>query len=253
MSASAYYQRASGRRSTRAVEDERLLGRIREVHAANYCAYGSRRMWKALHRAGEPVGRDRVKRLMRSHGIQGAKRRGKPWRTTTPDPMAVRPPDRVNRDFTAAGRDRLWVADFCYLRCWEGVVFFAFVIDVWSRRVVGWQLAGTCALTWCSMRCDGARATAPAPTCSSCTTATAGRGDSSGRRNASTVRSCGGTIEVGSLGSAAIATQNRCRSSRRATEGDRANASAPARRRRVERAGGPGGRSVAGGWRPVVS
>jgi len=71
----------------------------------------------------------------------GAKRRGKPWRTTIPDPAAVRPPDRVNRDFTAAGPDRLWVADFCYLRCWEGLLFFAFVIDVWSRRVVGWQLA----------------------------------------------------------------------------------------------------------------
>src|SRR4051812_16431600 len=78
---------------------------------------------------------------MRAHAIQGAKRRGKPWRTTTPDPAALRPPDRVNRDFTAQGPDRLWVADFCYLRCWEGVVFFAFVIDVWSRRVVGWQLA----------------------------------------------------------------------------------------------------------------
>jgi putative transposase len=98
--------------------------------------------WKALTRDGVDVGRDRVKRLMRANGIQGAKRRGKPWRTTTPDPAAVRPPDRVQRDFTAAGRDRLWVADFCYLRCWEGVVFFSFVIDVYSRRVVGWQLAG---------------------------------------------------------------------------------------------------------------
>jgi transposase InsO family protein len=54
----------------------------------------------------------------------------------------VRPPDRVNRDFTAVGPDRLWVADFCYLRCWQGLVFFAFVIDVHSRRIVGWQLAG---------------------------------------------------------------------------------------------------------------
>ena len=142
VSASAYYHRRTGARCRRAIEDERLLGHIERVHAANYYCYGYRRTWLALRRDGIQVGRDRVKRLMRANGIQGAKRRGKPWRTTTPDPAAVRPPDRVNRDFTAAGRDRLWVADFCYLRCWERVVFFAFVIDVWSRRIVGWQLAG---------------------------------------------------------------------------------------------------------------
>lgn len=141
MSASAYYQRATGRRSGRAVEDERLLARIEEVHAANYHAYGYRRTWKALLRAGESCGRDRVKRLMRAHGIQGAKRRGKPWRTTTANPAAHRAPDLVGRDFTASRPDELWIADFTYLRCWEGVVFFSFVIDVFSRRIVGWQFA----------------------------------------------------------------------------------------------------------------
>jgi len=141
VSASAYYERATGRRSERSLEDERLLERIRELHAANYFAYGSRRMWKALLRDGERVGRSGVERLMRAHGIQGAKRRGKPWRTTTTDPGAVRHPDLVNRDFTAPGPDRLWVADFTYLRCHEGVVFFSFVIDVFSRKVVGWQFA----------------------------------------------------------------------------------------------------------------
>jgi len=141
VSASAYYQRAMGRRSARVIDDERLLERIREVHAANYYAYGYRRLWKALGRAGEDVGRDRVKRLMRTHGIQGAKRRGKPWRTTTPDPTALRPPDLVNRDFTASRPDELWVADFTYLRCHEGVVFFSFVLDAFSRRIVGWQFA----------------------------------------------------------------------------------------------------------------
>lgn len=141
VSASAYYQRRSGERSERAVQDERLLSRIEETHAANYYAYGYRRTWKALLRAGEPVGRDHVKRLMRAHGIQGAKRRGKPWRTTTPDPRALRPPDLVDRDFTAQQPDELWCADFTYLRCWEGLVFFSFVIDVFSRRVVGWQFA----------------------------------------------------------------------------------------------------------------
>jgi putative transposase len=141
VSASAYYQRATGERSARAVEDERLVERIGELHAANYYAYGFRRTWKALLRAGERVGRDRVKRLMRAYGIQGAKRRGKPWRTTRPDPGARRRPDLVRRDFTAPAPDRLWVADLSYLRCWEGLLFFAFVIDAFSRRVVGWQLA----------------------------------------------------------------------------------------------------------------
>jgi putative transposase len=142
VSASAYYQRATGQRSERAIGDERLLERIEELQAANYHAYGYRRTWKALLRAGEQVGRDRVKRLMRTHGIVGAKRRGKPWRTTIADPAASRPADLVQRDFSAERPDALWVADFCYLRCWEGVVFFAFVIDAFSRRVVGWQFAG---------------------------------------------------------------------------------------------------------------
>ena len=111
-------------------------------HQANYEAYGYRRTWKALLRAGETAPRCRVQRLMRAHGIQGAKRRGKPWRTTIPDPDAHRRPDLVQRDFTATEPNRLWVGDLSYLRCWEGVVYFAFVIDVFSRRVVGWQLAG---------------------------------------------------------------------------------------------------------------
>jgi putative transposase len=141
VSASAYYKRATGERSERQVDDERLLERIRELHAANYFAYGSRRMWKALLRDGERVGRSRVERLMRAHGIQGAKRCGKPWRTTTADLAAVRHPDLVNRDFTAPAANQLWLADFTYLRCHEGVVFFSFVIDAFSRMIVGWQFA----------------------------------------------------------------------------------------------------------------
>src|SRR5215212_4489687 len=79
---------------------------------------------------------------MRTNAIQGAKRRGKPWRTTIADPAATRSPDRVKRDFSAQRPDALWLADFTYLRCWEGVVFFSFVIDAFSRRIVGWQFAG---------------------------------------------------------------------------------------------------------------
>ncbi len=141
VSVSAYYQRATGELSARRVEDDRLLELIRELHRRNYFAYGSWRMWKALGRAGEQVGRGRVERLMRSNGIQGAKRRGKPWRTTTPNSEAYRPADLVERDFSATRPDELWFADFTYLRCWEGVVYFAFVIDAYSRAVVGWQFA----------------------------------------------------------------------------------------------------------------
>ena len=141
VSASAYYQRRTGQRSLRAVEDERLLAVIRRTHKDNFHAYGYRKMWKALRRAGETVPRCQVQRLMATNGICGAKRRGKPWRTTIPDPTAPRRPDLVNRQFTAVAPDRLWVGDFTYLRCWEGRLFFSFVIDVFSRRIVGWQLA----------------------------------------------------------------------------------------------------------------
>ena len=132
VSRSAHYERLSGRRSPRAIRDEQLVATIRRLHEANFCAYGYRKMHLALRRAGvEDVGRDRVKRLMREHGIQGAKRRGKPWRTTVPDPDAARRPDLVERDFTATGPDRLYVADFTYLRCWEG----AAVLRVRDRRL----------------------------------------------------------------------------------------------------------------------
>jgi transposase InsO family protein len=141
VSASAYYHRRQASPSVRAVEDERLLEVIRATHKKNYEAYGYRRTWKALLRAGERVPRCQVQRLMRCNGIRGAKRRGKPWRTTTPDPSAARRPDLVNRQFTAGEPNRLWVGDLSYLRCWEGIVYFAFIIDVFSRRVVGWQLA----------------------------------------------------------------------------------------------------------------
>ena len=171
VSASAYYHRATGQRSERVIDDERLLGRVREVHAANYYAYGYRKMWLAMRRAGETVGRDHVKRLMRQEGIQGAKRRGKPSRTTIADPAATRSPDLVNRDFTADRPDALWVADFSYVRCYEGMVFFSFVIDVFSRRIVGWQFAS-------HMRTDlvldalrrRSRVARPAPTSTSSTT-----------------------------------------------------------------------------------
>jgi putative transposase len=141
VSASAYYQRATGERSARVVADERLTGRIRQVHKDSWEAYGYRRVHAQLVREGETAGRDQVARLMRQAGVQGAKRRGKPWRTTIADPDAYRRPDLVKRDFTADAPDRLWVGDFTYLRTWEGRSFFSFVIDVFSRMIVGWQIA----------------------------------------------------------------------------------------------------------------
>jgi putative transposase len=155
VSRSAHYERRGGRRCEREIRDEQLTATIRRVHEANFEAYGYRKMHLALKRAGvQDLGRDRVKRLMREHGIRGAKRRGKPWRTTTPDPDAARRADLVEREFTAAGPDELYVADFTCLRCWEGLVFLAFVIDVFSRRVVGWQLA---AHMRASLVCDALR------------------------------------------------------------------------------------------------
>jgi transposase InsO family protein len=141
VSASAYDQRRTGARSARSLEDERLLERIRAVHAQNYECYGYRRMTVALTREGERVGRDHVRRLMAEHGLQGAKRRGKPWRTTIVDPRAQRAPDLLCRDFSAERPDTRWVGDFTYLRTWEGRVFFSFIIDVYSRMIVGWQFA----------------------------------------------------------------------------------------------------------------
>jgi putative transposase len=92
------------------------------VHRENYECYGQERVWRELRRRGVDVGRDRVARLMRRAGISGAKRRGKPWRTTKADPDAQRRPDLVRRDFTAERPNELWVADLTYLRCWKGVL-----------------------------------------------------------------------------------------------------------------------------------
>jgi len=141
VSASAYYHRATGQRSARAVEDERLVPEIRKVHEANYEAYGYRRTWIAMRREGELAPRCQVQRLMRREGIRGAKRRGYPARTTIADVNAVDRPDLLERDFTASRPNQRWVADFTYLRCWEGLGFFSFILDVHSRYIVGWQFA----------------------------------------------------------------------------------------------------------------
>jgi putative transposase len=122
----------------RARRDEVLKPEIVRVHAENFGVYGADKVWAQLNREGIRVARCTVERLMRQLGLRGAVR-GKPKRTTTPDAAAPRPRDLVDRDFTAAAPNRLWVADLTYVRTWSGFVYVAFITDVYSRMIVGWQ------------------------------------------------------------------------------------------------------------------
>jgi putative transposase len=110
--------------------------------ARNYSVYGRRKLTRAARNAGLDVGRDQVARLMRAEGIRGASRSKKRF-TTHADPGVVRAPDLVQRDFTATAPNEKWVADFTYCSTWSGIVYVAFVVDVYSRRIVGWKAART--------------------------------------------------------------------------------------------------------------
>jgi putative transposase len=137
---STYYDAKDRPASKRALRDEDLKVEIARVHAANYGVYGPRKVWLALHREGIEVARCTVERLMKDLGLQGI-RRGKTWKTTTPDPTADRPADLVKRQFNPARPNALWVADFSYVATWAGVVYVAFVIDAYARRILGWRAA----------------------------------------------------------------------------------------------------------------
>jgi len=128
--------------SARARRDAELGPKLEALWEKNYSVYGRRKLAKAARRSGLDVGRDQVARLMAAHGIRGASRAKKRF-TTHADPAAVRAPDLVKRNFTAERPDQLWVADFTYCSTWSGVVYVAFVIDVFSRRIVGWKAART--------------------------------------------------------------------------------------------------------------
>jgi transposase InsO family protein len=132
--------------SPRKIRDAELGPRIEALWAKNYSVYGRRKLAKAARKAGLDVGRDQVARLMRANGIRGASREKRRF-TTHADPAAVRAPDLVKRDFTATGPDQLWVADFTYCSTWSGVIYVAFVVDVYSRRIVGWKAARSMAAT----------------------------------------------------------------------------------------------------------
>ena len=104
--------------------------------------YGVRKIWRALHREGSPVGRCRVERLMRRADLAG-RTRGKGKRTTIPDPRIPRPGDLVDRNFTVTAPNVLWVADITYVATWRGFAYAAFVIDAFSRRILGWRVTAS--------------------------------------------------------------------------------------------------------------
>jgi len=139
---STYYAAKRRPASARALRDASLKPVLQQVHAANFGVYGVRKLWRQLLRQGHHVGRDQVRRLMRDLGLAGV-RRGRSVRTTWPAATAQRPADLVERRFTAPAPNRLWVADLTYIATWSGFAYTAFIIDVFSRRIVGWRVAAT--------------------------------------------------------------------------------------------------------------
>ena len=139
---STYWSAKTRPPSARAIADAVLIPLLVALFVKNYSVYGRRKLTKAARNAGVDVGRDQVARLMRVAGIRGASRARKRF-TTHADPTAVRAPDLVKRDFTATRPDQTWVADFTYCSTWSGIVYVAFVVDVFSRRIVGWKAART--------------------------------------------------------------------------------------------------------------
>lgn len=139
---STYYAARSRPASARSVRDDELKVDIDRVHTANFEVYGVRKVWRQLCREGVDVGRDRVARLMDDLGLQGATR-SRRVRTTFPAAVADRPADLVARDFSASAPDRLWVADLTYVWTRAGFCYTSFIVDAFSRRIVGWRVSGS--------------------------------------------------------------------------------------------------------------
>ncbi len=139
---STYYaaKRREREPSARAVSDAVWMPILLALWVANRKVYGARKLWKAARRAGHEIGRDQVARLMRELGVRGVSRRRKMF-TTRQDPDAVRAPDLVNRDFTADRPDALWVTDLTYVATRAGMAYVCFIVDAFSRRIVGWRVA----------------------------------------------------------------------------------------------------------------
>ena len=137
------WQRDRERRPARARRDEGLCEHIHRVWQENKAVYGPRKVWKQMKREGYRVARCTVARLMRRLGLQGMVR-GRSFKVTTiADTAAMRPADLVTRQFKAIRPNQLWVADLTYVATWRGFVYVAFVIDVFSRRIVGWRASSS--------------------------------------------------------------------------------------------------------------
>ena len=140
MAPSTYYAARDRAPSARAVNDAVVTPELVTLWTDNYCVYGVRKLWKAARRAGILIGRDQTGRLMRAAGIEGA-RRSRRVKTTRPDPTSTRHPDLVQREFTATVPNRLWVTDLTFVPTWAGVAYVCFIIDAFSRMIVGWRVA----------------------------------------------------------------------------------------------------------------
>ena len=140
---SNYYaaRRRQAAPSARAVRDVLMMQVLLTLWIANRKVYGAHKLWKAAQRAGHDIGRDQVARLMRELGIEGVSRLRKKVFTTRADPDATRAPDLVNRQFTADRPDALWVTDLTYVPSRSGMAYVCFIVDAFSRRIVGWRVA----------------------------------------------------------------------------------------------------------------
>lgn len=140
VSPSGFYAWKERAPSRRAMEDAVLIERIRQIHAGSDGNYGSPNIHAELRDQGTRVGRKRVARLMQKAGLRGVSRRRGFVVTTKRDAKQRPAPDLVNRTFAADGPNMLWVADMTYVPTWAGFIFLAIVLDVWSRRIVGWAI-----------------------------------------------------------------------------------------------------------------
>jgi len=141
VASSTYYAARNRPVSRRARRDAEIVPQLMEIWKANYEVYGSRKLWKAARRSGIDIGRDQTRRLMHKAGIQGA-RRTKRVRTTRRDHAAGRHPDLVKRYFRACEPNSLWVTDLTFVATWAGVAYVCFIVDAFSRMIVGWRVAG---------------------------------------------------------------------------------------------------------------
>jgi putative transposase len=137
---STYYDNKKRPLSARAIRDAVMMPILLALWVSNRKVYGAHKLWKAARRAGHDIGRDQTARLMRRLDIRGVSR-SRRVRTTVPDEGARRPSDLVERNFTADRPNRLWVTDLTFVSTWQGVAYVCFIVDAFSRRIVGWRVA----------------------------------------------------------------------------------------------------------------